>query len=366
MAIAAEILENIERGHNYASDLITTDLNRAKKRAGKFSFRNETSLLLQLLLALECRVYINKINNDEVSDYLNDVLLGIIGVIVIIKQNQTITFPALPTGKSVGDADFSPGATASSGLTISYLSNNESVLTIVNGQIHIIGVGSATVTANQEGSINYNPAAPVSRSISIAAAKLNQTITFPNLPSDKKVGDADFGPGATASSGLSVSYASNNTAVATIIGGQIHIVGVGNATITATQAGNATYNAATPVQRSISIGAAPTFTLKYGYATSVPDPVTFQYQFTAQVMPGFAMVDLDFGNAVLSSDKHIIISYPSNEATMAFYRNTNLNKGPIPDAAMKAVITVGSDKVITSRGIFLFENTSLRLATYEL
>jgi hypothetical protein len=63
---------------------------------------------------------------------------------------QTITFnPFLP--KHLGDADFDPGATASSGLPVSYSSNNSAVATIVNGKVHIVGVGTATITASQSG-----------------------------------------------------------------------------------------------------------------------------------------------------------------------------------------------------------------------
>jgi trimeric autotransporter adhesin len=69
----------------------------------------------------------------------------------------------------------------------------------------------------------------------------------------KQTGDADFSPGATASSGLTVSYASSNTAVATIIAGQIHVVGAGTAIITASQSGNTTHAVAARVTRTLVI-----------------------------------------------------------------------------------------------------------------
>jgi gliding motility-associated-like protein len=92
--------------------------------------------------------------------------------------------------------------------------------------------------------------------VSFTTLKQNQTITFGALP-NKVVSDADFAPGATASSALTVSYASSNTAVATIVDGLIHIAGVGSSTITASQAGDANYNAATSVQQSLNISYAP-------------------------------------------------------------------------------------------------------------
>ena len=70
-----------------------------------------------------------------------------------------------------------------------------------------------------------------------------QTITFSLSP--KAIGTPDFAPGATASSGLAVTYTSDNPAVATITsGGLIHLVGVGTAHITAYQAGDVHHLAA--------------------------------------------------------------------------------------------------------------------------
>ena len=171
---------------------------------------------------------------------------------------QTITFNALPT-KTYGDADFSPGATASSGLTVSYTSSNTAVATIVNGQIHIVGAGSSNITASQAGDNYNNAATDVTQTLTVS--KQNQTITFGALPS-KSTGMADFSPGATASSGLVVSYTSSNTSVATILNGQIHIIGAGNTIITASQAGDTNTNAATDVTQQLTVSVTSTVLLE--------------------------------------------------------------------------------------------------------
>ncbi|MFA7446072.1 MAG: putative Ig domain-containing protein, partial [Flavobacteriaceae bacterium] len=54
--------------------------------------------------------------------------------------------------------------------------------------------------------------------------------------------DAPFDLPATTNAGLTVSYGSSNTAVATVSGNTVTIVGLGNTTITATQAGDANWN----------------------------------------------------------------------------------------------------------------------------
>jgi autotransporter-associated beta strand protein len=89
-------------------------------------------------------------------------------VLTVSQRSQTITFNALPA-KTVGDADFNPGATASSGLLVSYISSNTAVATIVNGNIHIVGVGSTTITASQAGDATFVAASSVAQILLVRA-----------------------------------------------------------------------------------------------------------------------------------------------------------------------------------------------------
>ncbi len=186
----------------------------------------------------------------------NSSALTTTGVVTVIKGSQTISFGAL-AAKTFGNADFAPGATASSGLAVTYASSNTAVATIVDGQIHIVGGGTTTITASQAGDATYAAATDATQGLTVNPAA--QTLTFGALPL-KNVGDADFAPGATASSGLVVAYASSDTAVATIVDGNIHIVGGGTATITASQAGNTNFAAATGVIQTLTVNRAPLFT----------------------------------------------------------------------------------------------------------
>ena len=174
--------------------------------------------------------------------------------LTVTKQNQTITFAAL-ANKITTDVDYNPEATASSGLAVTYTSSNTAVATIVNSQIHIIGVGTTNITASQAGNSAYNAASNVAQLLTVdPAAKRDQTITF-NALTKKNTSDADFNPGATASSGLTVTYSSSNTSVATVVNGLIHLEGGGLTTITASQIGNASYNPASDVSQSLSVEA---------------------------------------------------------------------------------------------------------------
>lgn len=80
---------------------------------------------------------------------------------------QTITFGAL-TGMVVGDADKTPGASTTSGLTITYTSSDVTKATIVAGKIHAVAAGTVNITASQAGNADYNAATPVVQPIVIS------------------------------------------------------------------------------------------------------------------------------------------------------------------------------------------------------
>ncbi|MFN2598543.1 MAG: MBG domain-containing protein, partial [Pyrinomonadaceae bacterium] len=172
----------------------------------------------------------------------------------IAKASQSISFGAL-ADKTYGDADFNVSASATSGLSVSFSASGN--CSSSGSTIHITGAGACTVTASQGGDSNYNAAASVDQSFNIAKAA--QTITFGAL-TDKTYGDADFNVSASSSSGLAVGFAASGDC--TVSGSTVHITGAGACTITASQAGDANYNAAADVPQSFSIAkAAATVTL---------------------------------------------------------------------------------------------------------
>ncbi|WP_305983281.1 beta strand repeat-containing protein, partial [Roseivirga thermotolerans] len=86
-------------------------------------------------------------------------------------------------------------------------------------------------------------------------SKIAQSITF-NALEAKTYGDEDFELTGTASSNLTVTYTSSNTNVATVSGSTVSIVGAGETTITASQAGNDSYSAATDVTQVLTVNKA--------------------------------------------------------------------------------------------------------------
>ena len=166
-----------------------------------------------------------------------------------VMSNQAISFITLPV-KTYGDADFSLAASSGSGLDVSYTSGNSLVATILNGTVHLTGAGTSVITVSQPGSIIYFPAVAVSQTLTVN--KADQTIEFGALPV-KIVGDENFTPTATASSSLAVNLSSNNSAVATVVDGIVHITGAGIAVIIASQQGDANYKSAADVSQTLTV-----------------------------------------------------------------------------------------------------------------
>lgn len=167
---------------------------------------------------------------------------------------QAITFPALPD-KVYGDADFTLGATASSGLPVTYTSSDNTVATIDNnGRARILKAGAATITAHQQGNDEYLPAADVSRTLTVAPA--TRTLTFAPL-SNATFGDNPITPNATVNTSETISFTSSNTAVATVAANNTLVIhGAGTTTITASVPENPNYTGQRTMTRELRVGQA--------------------------------------------------------------------------------------------------------------
>lgn len=167
----------------------------------------------------------------------------------VTKGSQTITFLPLPN-LPLGTPPFTVGATASSGLTVRFISATPSVCTMSGVTVTLVAVGTCTIHAIQTGNIDWDPATPVNQSFQVT--RESQTITFLPL-SNQPFGAAAFTVSATASSGLTVSFASSTPLVCTLSGNTVTLVSGGTCTIRATQGGNATYLPAAPVDQSFQV-----------------------------------------------------------------------------------------------------------------
>jgi uncharacterized repeat protein (TIGR02543 family) len=93
------------------------------------------------------------------------------------------------------------------------------------------------------------------RATTSVATKFDQTITFGTLPS-KYINDLPFALTASASSALSVTFGMVS-GPATLSNNVVTLTGAGTVTVRASQAGDATFNAATNVDRSFNVEKLP-------------------------------------------------------------------------------------------------------------
>lgn len=138
-----------------------------------------------------------------------------------------------------------------------------------------VGIGSATISLSAN---DGNDA--IGMVINVNVSQVSQTITFDAL-SSVTYGDSSFELTATGGdSGNEVTYVSSNTAVATVSGNTVTIVGVGTTEITASQEGSYVYEAAADaiqelvVDKAILVVAANDQSRTYGEAN--PD-LTLSY-----------------------------------------------------------------------------------------
>lgn len=111
----------------------------------------------------------------------------------------------------------------------------------------------------------------------------SQSINFPAPPATVTYGTSPVGLTASASSSLPVTYTVTGPAV--LSGSTLSFTGVGTVTVTASQAGNASFSAAQPVQQIINVTAAPLTIAVSGSPTRIfgtPNPA-FSYTLGAFV-----------------------------------------------------------------------------------
>ncbi len=221
--------------------------------------------------------------------------------IIKIRPSQTVAFGTL-ADKTFGDASFNLTATSSSGLPVTYTSSNPSVVSISGNTVTIIGAGNVAIIASQAGDATYLPATNVTQPLVVN--QVPQNIVFVTL-TNKTYGDAVFDLSATGGgSGNAVTFASSNTSVASISGKTVTIVGAGTTVITASQAGNINYAAASDMSRTLTVAKAS-------------QTITFAD------LPSKKVGDAPF-NLSATSSSGLTITYESSDANVATISGSTL------------------------------------------
>lgn len=165
---------------------------------------------------------------------------------------QSITFAAPPTLQPGGSASVS--ASASSGLAVRYDSLSPMVCSVdpVSGQVTALATGDCILSASQDGDRHFAPAPPVRLTLRLQASR-QQTLSLVALPTLTLYGAATVS--VSASSGLSVSYASSTPQQCSVdpISGLVSSLSAGDCLLVASQPGDASHDAATPLNLTLTV-----------------------------------------------------------------------------------------------------------------
>ena len=175
----------------------------------------------------------------------------------VAKAPQVITLQPLATNSIPLNQFTNPipvVASASSDLavTLTLASDSAAVLTETNTLANIGATGTVTLRANQAGNSNYLAAAEVTASLDVT--KINQTITHFAAIADQAATNPPVTLDATANSSLTVSFTVLD-GPATVSGNLLTLTGAGTVVVQASQAGDATYNAAMATNQTLQVRA---------------------------------------------------------------------------------------------------------------
>ena len=174
-------------------------------------------------------------------------------VFTITPGANAITFTATPTNTLFTATPPALAATATSNVSVTFTSNTLGICTVAPaGVITFVSGGICSITAAEPGNASWATAAKATITFEVLTG--NNVITFAQ-PADTLFTSPPPAITVSASSGLTVNLASDTPAVCTVTspGGVIKFVMGGICSITATQAGNTTFQVATPVQKSFVV-----------------------------------------------------------------------------------------------------------------
>jgi hypothetical protein len=178
-------------------------------------------------------------------------------IVTIVKAAQSILSVTFTPASPVYGGSLAVSATTSpAGRPVTFATNTPGVCGVSGTMVSIVGAGLCTITATLAEDASYAPTVTLTNSVSVA--KASQTITF-TPPATKPPTDPPFEVGATASSGLPVTFSatgvcsvSQDPATAKWI---VTLTGVGNCVITASQAGDGFYAPAPDVTGTVVVSA---------------------------------------------------------------------------------------------------------------
>jgi len=234
--LAAQTITFTPVANQFAGASVTLSASASSSLAVAFtsltpSMCTVSGTMASMLSAGECVIHVSQAGNSFYS-----AAATVSQDIFITPQSQTIGFPAITATLSAAST-LPLSATATSGLTVSFNSSTPAVCTVSGTTASLLSAGTCIVQATQAGSGAYAAAPPVQQNLAVHLAQ--QSISFP--PVGNQLVNANVTLSATATSGLTVTFASATPSICTVSGSTATMNAAGACVIHATQAGNSTY-----------------------------------------------------------------------------------------------------------------------------
>lgn len=270
------------------------------------------------------------------------------------KKATEITINIPPGGGDVGQMDvddtYTSGATLSptDAGSLTFSLSKESVVTVdADGVITAVGEGEVTITFSFPGNENY--AAAESKTMKIQVSKVPTEITVSDPILNLKVHD-ECGTGAalTPAEAGSLTYTSDNEAVAKVEGGLIKCVGTGTAKITVSFAGDNKYAAADSKTITINVPDA---------ASAVVTANNLTYDGTAQNLVTIGAItygatgtaaDVVFYESATSTTPLTAVPQGTNAGTYEVYYEVTPDADHIAPARAKVTVTISPTTVVVT------------------
>ena len=303
---------------------------------------NQGTVTLQTNNALSGGTAVNMSGGVLLLDYSGECSTGDL----YVNKDSVLNLGLAGSGRSVRFASLASEVSSSSPVTMSVTNTNggsvyfpSDTTTARLAQIKLAGNPTYIASVNSEGLLIFT------------APKQDQTITFGSLAS-KTVGDPSFILGATASSTLPVTYTSSVDAVATVIGSQVTIVGEGSTTITASQIGNDTFNAAVDVTQELIVVAAPAGTTFAGWSgnAAVTSDLVYKYAFGSPNKDSAAAGMSSAVTTTTLSLTAVVRTDDTNKLKITAKSATNLN-GPWDALVPEITVANSSDQAGLGTGL---------------
>jgi len=178
--------------------------------------------------------------------------------ITVGQAAQAITGLAATPGTATANSSSTLSITGSgtSGNPVSYASSTPGICSVSGNTVSYLAAGNCTVTADQAGNSNYFAASQLS--LGITVGKASQTLTgLAATPGMATVnGSSTLSVTGSGASGNPVGYASGTPGICSVSGNTVSYLAAGNCTVTADQAGNSNYFAASQLSLGITVGKA--------------------------------------------------------------------------------------------------------------